>query len=256
MKILSKTYKKFIPEKTRINLRLSFLKIFSVFYVGNNYYCNCCNKSFRKFIRKGNIKRLNVRCPYCNSLERTRLLNYYLKNETNIFVEKNLNVLHFAPEDCLFEQLTKLDINYIDGDINQAYARNIIDITNIEYESNYFDLIICSHVLGHVPNEEKAISEMLRVLKPNGIALIMTLINLNSQETYEDSNIILAKDKLNAYGEHNLERLHGMDFKERISRMGFNVEVIDYREKFSDTEQIKFSLGNGERELIFKCTKS
>ncbi len=43
-----------------------------------------------------------------------------------------------------------------------------IDVTRITYDSNTFDVILCSHVLEHVPDDDKAMRELYRVLKPNG----------------------------------------------------------------------------------------
>lgn len=253
--MIKRIYKNLIPEKQRIRLRLFVLKLISPFYSGTTYYCVCCNKSSRKFKPKGNIKRENAECPYCQSLERVRLLDYYLQNETNLYERRGLKLLHFAPEKCLFDKFNKLDIEYVDGDINADYARNIVDITNIGFDDNYFDLIICSHVLGHVPNEQKAVSEMFRVLKNNGVALVLTLINRDNKVTFENSEVITATERLKMYGEPDLCRLHGQDFADRLSSGGFKVTTIDYRHNFSERDRVRFGLGNGEREIIFKCEK-
>lgn len=155
----------------------------------------------------------------------------------------------------MFKIFNKLNINYIDGDINPSNANHIIDITNIQYPDNYFDIIICSHVLGHVPNETKAISEIRRVLNPNGIAIIMTLINLEAQETFEDKTITSDSGRLLNYGEPDLCRLHGIDFSERLQTQGFIVTRIDYTKQIHETINETHNLGNGSRELIFKCQK-
>jgi len=251
--MIKKIYKQLVPEKVRNEIRFGLQKLVSPIYYGNQNTCNCCNKSFRKFLPKGNIKRDNAKCPNCGSLERTRLLHLYLKNETDIF-NKPLKVLHFAPERCIFNILKELDIEYIDGDIDPANARNSIDITNIQYPDAYFNLIICSHVLGHVQDEAKAIRELKRVLKNDGIALIMTLINVDAQETFEDKTIVSAKERLRQYGESNLLRLHGLDFADRLRMHGFIVECIDYTKQLSQEICIRNSLGDGRRELIFKCS--
>jgi SAM-dependent methyltransferase len=253
--MIKKIYKRLFSEKFRINIKIQFNKLTSFSYLGNQFYCNCCNKSFRKFLPKGNVKRENAQCPYCGSLERTRLLLLYLQNETGLFEKKALKLLHFAPERALFNIFKKLDIEYVDGDINPAYARNTIDITEINYPDNYFDSIICSHVLGHVPDEKKAIKELRRVLKSDGTVLVMTLLNVNIEKTYENSKIIMPKDKLIFYGEPDLCRLHGLDFGDRLQQQGFAVERIDYREKLSKEIVEKYRLGDGQREIIFKCTK-
>lgn len=252
--MIKKIYKKLISEKNRNHLIYLKNRIKAKFLKGDNYYCNCCNASFKRFLAKGNIPRDNAMCPNCMSLERTRVLFEYLKNETEIF-KKKIKVLHFAPEKGLFDKLKRLNIEYIDGDINPALARNVIDITNIPYSDNYFDLIICSHVLGHVPDERKALSELKRVLSKNGKALIMSLIDLNSKETFEDPNIKTPQAKLKSYGEPDLERLYGLDFGERLSKEGFIVEEIDYRNSIEKNLRNKLSVGDGSRELIYKCAK-
>jgi len=253
--MIKKIYKKIFAEKTRNNIKEFTQKLISTFYLGDKFYCNCCNKTFRKFLKKGNKIRLNAQCPFCFSLERTRVLNLYICNELNIYNQQNIKILHFAPEIALYRKLNKIkNIEYVDADINPSYARNVIDITKIPFAENYFDYIICSHVLGHVQNEQLAIKELTRVLKPNGLALIMTLISDN-QLTYEDDKVVLPQAKLNIYGEADLCRLHGKDFAKRLSLNGFIVNAIDYRLNFSTEFQNKYALGNGEREIIFKCVK-
>jgi SAM-dependent methyltransferase len=247
-------YKFLIPEITRIKILHKLRKLNSVFYFGNKFHCNCCNKSFSKFLNKGFENRPNAECPYCGSLERNRLLLFYLKNETKIFFEP-LKVLHIAPEKCLFDIFDKLELEYIDGDINPALARYQIDLTNIQYADEYFDIIICSHVLGHIKDEERAIREMRRVIKKNGIALIITVLDLTSKVTIENTNFSTAEQKLKNYGEPDLCRLHGLDFSLRIENQGFKVETIDYRKIIEIKSSLNYSLGDGKRELIFKCEK-
>ncbi len=249
-----KIYKLVAPEKTRIEIIYLYNRIKGCFLRGNTYYCNYCEKGFRKFLPKGNIQRKNAMCPNCMSLERTRLLLEYLRNETDIF-KKNLRVLHFAPERCLFNVLKKENINYIDGDINPLLAREIIDITNIQYSDNYFDIIICSHVLGHIPDEKKTLKELKRVLHQNGELIIMSLIDLTLEYTLENVNIKTSAEKLKYYGEPDLERLYGKDIVKRLQKAGFIVDEIDYRTKVDGILSEKLNLGDGSREMIFKCTK-
>ncbi|GAB3200265.1 hypothetical protein GCM10027293_20960 [Pontibacter aydingkolensis] len=149
----------------------------------------------------------------------------------------------------------KLPGEYVDADINPAFANHVIDITAIPYPDSYFDLVICSHVLGHVPNEARAIQELKRVLKSNGTALILTLINPELTYTFEDESITTAAERLQKYGEPDLCRLHGADFGARLAKQGFNVAQIDYRLALPQEVVKRNSLGDGRRELIFKCIK-
>lgn len=250
--MIKKWYKTLVPEQSRIAIRKSLLRLRYPFYLGDNKECVCCKKSFSKFLPKGNIPRDQAMCPYCFSLERTRLLYLYLTEELNIFQQEGTRILHFAPEEAISIHLKKhFGDDYIDADINPAVATYAMDITDITLEDNSIDLIICSHVLGHVPDEVKALSEMKRVLNTGGKIIFLSLMDLNLLHTLEDSTIITPAQRLKAYGEHDLCRLYGMDFSERMITAGFAVEHIDYRKLRSADERDRYSLGDGSREQIY-----
>ena len=255
--MIKKIYKRLVPEKKRIHIHLFINKMTSFFYLGNTYYCNCCNWSFRKFKPKGNtlIQRENAECPYCGSLERVRNLLFYIENETDLLTGK-YRILHFAPEWPLLPFFKKnKNLDYITADINPNVADYQVDIMNIPFPGNSFDYIICSHVLGHVPDEKKAIEELFRVLKTGGTALVATLIDLENPHTFETDEADTPQMRLYLYSEPDLLRLHGTDFGERLAQGGFIVETINYPLVLGKEMQEKYALGDGRRELIFKCTK-
>jgi ubiquinone/menaquinone biosynthesis C-methylase UbiE len=41
----------------------------------------------------------------------------------------------------------------------------------ITFEDNQYDVILCNHVLEHIPDDTKAMQELYRVLKPGGMVL-------------------------------------------------------------------------------------
>lgn len=253
--MLKAIYKKLISEKHRITIRRRFSRIRTIGYLGNNVTCNCCNLTFRKFLSKGHHrKRENAECPYCGSLERTRVIKFYLERE--VFSHKTPHrVLHFAPEKCLETLFKGQQFEYIDADINPAYAHNQIDITQIPFPENYFDLIICSHVLGHVLDEKKAISELYRVLQPGGQAIVLSLLMPDRGKTLEMPELETSEEKLLFYGEPDLFRRHGRDFITRLQQEEWKVDCIDYSKHLPPNFQTKYQLGNGERELIYSCFK-
>ncbi|WP_105616448.1 class I SAM-dependent methyltransferase [Vallitalea okinawensis] len=61
----------------------------------------------------------------------------------------------------------------------------IIDIQEIPYEDESFDIIIARHMLYHVPDIDKALSEVKRVLKPNGKFYVSTNGKGHMQELIE-----------------------------------------------------------------------
>jgi SAM-dependent methyltransferase len=228
------------------------------FYQGDEYTCNCCEKSFKQFKAKGNtlVTRANAQCPFCGSLERTRTLLFYLRNETSLFTEP-ARLLHFAPESSLSPFFKKADnIDYVTADLNPNYADYRVDIMNIPFCDESFDYIICSHVLGHVPDEKQAIRELYRVLKPSGTALIATILDRKNPHTFETGDADTPEKRLQYYSEPDLLRLRGNDFSKRLEEGGFQVEIIDYAVQLGDDKRKKYSLGDGSRELIFKCKKA
>lgn len=254
--MIKSIYQQLFSEKFRLQLHISFRKLKALTLSGKDVYCPCCEKSFSKFLSKGNglETRDNAVCPNCGSLERTRLLCMYLKNETQIFKDFP-HILHIAPEEVLKGKLVS-NPNYIDADLNPNFASTQMDITEIKFPDNYFDYIICSHVLGHVPAEQKAVTELYRVLKPSGKLFFLSLLDPGSPSTIEEPNITTSpEEKLKMYGEKDLQRLYGLDFAERVRRQEVTIETIDYRENFSPAERTKMSLGDGKREIIFKVSK-
>ncbi|MFC6267567.1 class I SAM-dependent methyltransferase [Frigoriflavimonas asaccharolytica] len=190
-------------------------------------------------MKKGNVLVCieNAVCPHCGSLERSRLLKLFLENETKIFND-NPKILHFAPEDSL-KNILKANPNYQDVDLNPNLASLQMDITDLKFSDNTFDFIICAHVLGHIPDEKKALSEMYRVLKSGGKLFLLSLMNLNSEETLENFENNTPEKKLKAYGEFDLQRLYGLDFENRLQSKQVVIKKIDYRKNFGKAEREK-----------------
>jgi len=221
--------------------------------VGNKNFCPICNSELPTFIPGGVDQRENAMCPKCGSLERNRAVYLFLKEETNIF-DKKIKMLHFAPEIVLAEIFSKMDnIEYLPVDINPDMhdVKEKMDIQDIKYEDNTFDIIYCSHVLEHVSNDKKAMEELYRVLKPGGKAIIQVPLNPNYKETYEDPSFNTPELRLKHYGQSDHVRHYGLDFKEKLENVGFKVSdnfIIDMDEKSVK----KYGITN---ENLFDCTK-
>jgi len=119
-------------------------------------------------------------CPRCHSTDRERLIYWYIVNKTSILhSQKMIKLLHIAPEKNLQKVLkASTKINYISGDLNPLVNCDIrLDIADMDFEDDYFDFIICNHVLEHVQDDRKAMSELFRVLKPGGKAILQVPIS-------------------------------------------------------------------------------
>ncbi|MFY0687322.1 MAG: methyltransferase domain-containing protein [Cyclobacteriaceae bacterium] len=239
MKQLISFFLRKIPRKYLQLVSHHVLRVLSIFYKGNNVQCPVCSAQYRKFMPYGRVGRANALCPSCLSLERHRLIWLYLKQKTDFFSKKS-KMLHVAPERCFidrFEQLEHLD--YITGDIESPLAKVKMDIHEIPFDDNTFDVIFCNHVLEHVDDDIKAMSEMYRVLKPGGWAILqIPLFYPLPEKTYEDSSITSAKEREKAFGQDDHVRLYGHDYTERIKSVGFKVEGADFIKSLS-ADQIK-----------------
>ena len=75
-----------------------------------------------------------------------------------------------------------------------------LDIADTNFENDYFDFIICNHVLEHVQDDRKAMRELFRVLKPDGKAILQVPISKCNKETFEDFSIILPEEREKYFG--------------------------------------------------------
>ena len=229
---------------------------------GNDVLCSICNSKFKKFGTFGLVSRKNARCHNCGSLERHRLLWKYFNERTNLFkADKKIRLLHFAPEKVFYDVFsTNQNIEYYPCDLSPeyyAYAGNIkirkADITEIPFEENYFDVIVCSHVLEHIPDDSLAMFELYRVLKKGGWAILHVPIDYNRETTYEDFSITTPKGREKAFGQDDHVRLYGRDYKDRLIKTGFIVNKDDFVKSFSQEDLFKFGLDGSE--LIYYCKK-
>jgi len=128
------------------------------------------------------------------------------------------------------------------------YSRmtNLIDITNLPFEDDIFDAIICSHVLEHIQNDKKAISELFRILKPGGFAILQVPISKILETTFEDPSVILPEERKKIFGQFDHVRIYGQDFKTRIEEAGFILKLFNpIKEKLCDNIE-KYALNPDE----------
>jgi SAM-dependent methyltransferase len=89
-----------------------------------------------------------------------------------------------------------------------------MDITDIQYPKDTFDVIYCSHVLEHVVDDRKAMREFHRVLRPDGWALL--LVPITVEKTFEDPSVTDPEERLSVFGQEDHVRCYGPDYVERL----------------------------------------
>ena len=220
---------------------------------GGKVRCNVCGKNFKHFTKDEFTNRDNARCPGCNSLESTRNLWFYLSNEVLGKKNKN-NFLYFSPESVLLEKLKNFNI-ILDEKQLEYFDR----LEKNDYEKlpgSQYDVIIFSHLLQYIKDEQTILGELKRLLRPGGFVIIITHINWEMDRTYENPVTDEDKDRLHLYFEPGLQRVYGSDFQKKLIKAGFVVETIDYAYQLGSVAREYYRLGDGTREMIFKCKKS
>ncbi|MEM1001435.1 MAG: methyltransferase domain-containing protein [Bacteroidota bacterium] len=214
---------------------------------GNRYTDPIDGKSFKSFLKYGYEQpRANVLSPSTLSLERHRLLWLYLKTETNFF-KHPLKVLHFAPEQAFYKRFRKLkNLDYTTTDLYSPLADVKADICNLPFEDNSYDVIFCNHVLEHIPDDTKAMSELVRIMKPGGWGIFQIPQDLSRETTFEDNSITDKKERAKIFGQYDHVRVYGRDYFDKLRATGFEVEEVDYTSKMSDSEIDKYRLAKGE----------
>ncbi|MBW8050988.1 MAG: class I SAM-dependent methyltransferase [Cytophagales bacterium] len=232
------------------------VKVVAPFFIGNKVECPVCKSRFRKFLPYGRVKpRENALCPHCLSLERHRLMWLYLEKRTNFFHPLRRAVLHIAPERCFIKRFEAIStIDYITADLESPWAKIKMDIHDIPFEENTFDVIFCNHVLEHVDDDKKAMRELCRVLKPDGWAIMQPFINTKLEKTYEDPAITTPKEREKAYWQADHLRMYGLDYKERLENEGFSVKVDDFAKGLGMDLIKRYGLVEGEK--VYVCTKA
>lgn len=247
MKKIFKLILNLVPRPLLIRLSYFISPVLAFFLKGDKFTDPIDGKSFKTFLPYGyGNQRNNVLSPSTLSLERHRLLWLYLKNETDFFTA-NKSVLHFAPEQCFLKRFKNLkNLDYTTTDLLSPIADVKADICNLPFEANSYDIIFCNHVLEHIPDDSKAMQELYRVLKPNGMAILQIPQDLNRETTFEDNSIIDKKERAKIFGQYDHVRIYGLDYFDKLRSIGFKVEEVDYTATLSAKAIEKYCLAKGE----------
>lgn len=227
-------------------------KLKKVFFTGKTYYCPVCNSHIHKYEPFGIIAQ--AWCPVCGSMRWHRLAWLFLENRTNLFDGMPKKMLHIAPEVAFeqrFKRITNLD--YLTADLLNPRAMVKMDITDISFPESSFDAVFCSHVMEHIPDDRKALSEFFRVLTSNGWAVFMVPIRMNKL-TDEDLEVTDPKEREKRFGQHDHVRFYGGDFEERLKEAGFQVNVV-FAENLVEVDRLKY-MGLKKGDVLFYCQKN
>lgn len=196
----------------------------------DEYYKNL--EKYRMIYNYDQLETLNhskYRCPVCLSNDRDRLYTLYLKDFFKTTDKQRYNLVDFGPSLGFSNWLKKQDrIVYRSADLYKEDVDDKVDITDMQpYKDGQFDIFICSHILEHVDDPDKALSELFRITSKGGWGIIMVPIVRGLDETQEDSTHITDEERWKHYFQNDHLRLFGKaDFIRKIERAGFAVEQL------------------------------
>jgi len=213
-----------------------------------SFYCPVCNKHVTQFLQISDylddmldkygffhsvycIETLNRKaysCPHCHASDRDRLYAIYIEKRLHTLQKegKTLFFLDIAPAKNLANWIKKHPcISYRSADLYMEEADDKVDITNMSiYADNSYDFLLCSHVLEHIEDDQKAISELYRILKPDGFAIIMVPIYLNLKEDFENPEYKTEAERWKYFGQNDHVRIYSKKgFMNKLSKVGFKI---------------------------------
>jgi SAM-dependent methyltransferase len=176
----------------------------------------------------------------------------YLTQKTDLFSGNRKRMLHVAPEWQMSRLFQEADcIDYLSADLSSPTAMVKMDITDIHYADGSFDVIYCSHVLEHVPDDMGAMRELYRVLKPGGWAILQ--VPISADMTFEDPTVTSPEEREKLFGQDDHVRRYGPDYGDRLAAAGFSVLVDGFVRTLSEQEISRFGLTPSED--VYFCRK-
>jgi len=262
--------KKHIPLRLGIAVRKEFLFTKGLLFRGKKFECRLCGHHYRKFFDGGfdlpiidelqiigGGRRPSTICPGCHSNDRERLLHWYFEQNPAVISRKN--VLHIAPEPALGRFIQKHAKTYVGGVKYYEgfyYPPNVqlLDILALPFPENYFDLIVCNHVLEHIEEDLSAMKALYKVLKPSGLAILQVPWSPMLSQTREDNSIASPAEREKYFGQFDHVRVYGQDYPTRLEKVGFKVSKL-YPEQLNLNATDILRLAINPKECIFIAEK-
>lgn len=184
-------------------------------------------------------------CAGCGSVSRHRLYWLWLNGDLSKVREP---ILHFAAEKVFVNRFRENYQNYQTSDLIQD-ADLKLDIEDTMLPPDSYETVICNHVLEHV-DDEKALSEIFRILRSGGRLICSVPIIEGWEDTYENKEILSDTDRERHFDQADHVRFYGRDFRDRLKAAGFK-EIKEFTAR--GEESVKYGLVRGEK--IFICSK-
>ena len=232
---------------TKIRKNCEFYK--KRYFRGRDIYCPFC-PGFFKAERYPFSKEISSNCPVCGSTveERTILLFLQTKTEMMSGEKKILVIAEPGMIADYFENFPNavLKIYTETGDFS-IRDNSMKD----RYPDDEFDIIVCNHIIEKLPQPQLVLKEIKRILKPDGVAMMMAYVDYEKEKTVEMS-VTHFKDRLSLYGIPGNYRRYGKDYADQIRSFGLNVSKLKFTSGFEKIPERSIA----RDEVIYLAHKS
>jgi len=146
------------------------------------------------------------------------------------------------------------NLEYISADLESPLAKVKMNVLDIPFPENTFDVVFCNHVMEHVEDDIKAMQEIQRVLKKGGWAIIQSPVYEYLEKTIEDPKITDPAEREKIFGQNDHMRKYGKDYGDRLRKAGFKVTEDDFLHELDPQVRKRYALP--EEEIIYYCEKN
>ena len=237
---------------------------------GTKHTCYACKQHLGRFLPyRGGLKGIppslialdligsdveNFHCPRCGAHDRERHLLMYFDATQLWEVVAQGEVLHFAPERQISNQIAlrrprtyiKADLFPVSADIEKH------DITKLAFPDEMFGIVIANHVLEHVQEDNAAMSELYRVLKPGGFAILQTPYSSILESDFQDPLISTDHARIAAYGQEDHVRVYGLEFFRKVENAGFISLVRSHEQVLMSFCPKRYGINPREQFMCFQ----
>ncbi len=157
--------------------------------------------------------------------------------------------LHHAPPETPF---CGHPGQYVTADLESPLADLHFDVQQIPLADDSVDVILCNHLLEHVADDRKALCELYRILKPGGWGILLSPVEADYEQTFEDDTITDPDERTRIFGQYDHRRIYGADYTDRLRAAGFEAADIDYAASFTDAERKLYALPADHIYAVYK----
>lgn len=225
-------------------------------------FCWICANKVAEFLPYG-VPLRRGRCPHCGAKPRGRLLGWLLKDVVCPRLPSTARLLEAGASKFAVERLLRPEI--LNGhrctviDLRRLRHHNQLttphtfvqmDLTRMGFGANSFDLILCNNTLPYVSDDHRALCEIRRCLKPDGLAVINTHREPGPTLSVSEHRRLNPQLVDDYYAVNGDQRVYGDDFFDRVTESGLGYTVA----RAFGTRSEEFIAGNGLKrynELIF-----